>query len=94
MFVRMKAQSSSNFCSCSWGFPPPTSFEQFCINYCNEKLQQLLIEMTLKAEQEEYMLEGIEVRAALAVSAWAPLGWARPGLSPSKVLDISPFASA
>uniref|UniRef100_A0A8C0FL43 Myosin IH n=1 Tax=Bubo bubo TaxID=30461 RepID=A0A8C0FL43_BUBBB len=36
------------------------SFEQFCINYCNEKLQQLLIEMTLKAEQEEYELEGIE----------------------------------
>uniref|UniRef100_A0A8U7N5V6 Myosin IH n=1 Tax=Corvus moneduloides TaxID=1196302 RepID=A0A8U7N5V6_CORMO len=35
-------------------------FEQFCINYCNEKLQQLLIEMTLKAEQEEYELEGIE----------------------------------
>ncbi|KFP87563.1 Unconventional myosin-Ih, partial [Acanthisitta chloris] len=36
------------------------SFEQFCINYCNEKLQQLLIEMTLKAEQEEYEVEGIE----------------------------------
>ncbi|KAJ7309855.1 hypothetical protein JRQ81_007929 [Phrynocephalus forsythii] len=36
------------------------SFEQFCINYCNEKLQQLLIEMTLKAEQEEYQQEGIE----------------------------------
>uniref|UniRef100_A0A8C3VG88 Myosin IH n=1 Tax=Catharus ustulatus TaxID=91951 RepID=A0A8C3VG88_CATUS len=36
------------------------SFEQFCINYCNEKLQQLLIEMTLKAEQDEYELEGIE----------------------------------
>ncbi|OXB84870.1 UNVERIFIED_CONTAM: hypothetical protein H355_015992 [Colinus virginianus] len=36
------------------------SFEQFCINYCNEKLQQLLIEMTLKAEQEEYETEGIE----------------------------------
>uniref|UniRef100_A0ABM5F1L6 Unconventional myosin-Ih isoform X1 n=2 Tax=Pogona vitticeps TaxID=103695 RepID=A0ABM5F1L6_9SAUR len=36
------------------------SFEQFCINYCNEKLQQLLIEMTLKAEQEEYEQEGIE----------------------------------
>ncbi|XP_027720908.1 unconventional myosin-Ih [Vombatus ursinus] len=35
-------------------------FEQFCINYCNEKLQQLLIEMTLKAEQIEYELEGIE----------------------------------
>ncbi|XP_053136397.1 unconventional myosin-Ih isoform X2 [Hemicordylus capensis] len=36
------------------------SFEQFCINYCNEKLQQLLLEMTLKAEQEEYKLEDIE----------------------------------
>jgi len=29
-------------------------FEQFVINYCNEKLQQLFIEQTLKSEQEEY----------------------------------------
>uniref|UniRef100_A0A1B6CDD8 Myosin motor domain-containing protein n=3 Tax=Clastoptera arizonana TaxID=38151 RepID=A0A1B6CDD8_9HEMI len=36
------------------------SFEQFCINYCNEKLQQLFIELTLKSEQDEYLREGIQ----------------------------------
>ncbi|EFB28870.1 hypothetical protein PANDA_004108, partial [Ailuropoda melanoleuca] len=35
------------------------SFEQFVINYCNEKLQQVFIQMTLKEEQEEYEREGI-----------------------------------
>ncbi|KAF1332010.1 Myosin-like protein, partial [Globisporangium splendens] len=39
-------------------------FEQFCINYVNEKLQQIFIELTLKSEQEEYAREGI---------AWAPI---------------------
>lgn len=41
-------------------------FEQFCINFCNEKLQQLFIELTLKSEQDEYMREGIE---------WVPVSY-------------------
>jgi len=39
-------------------------FEQFCINYVNEKLQQIFIEFTLRLEQEEYVKEGI---------AWTPI---------------------
>eukprot|EP00730_Choanoeca_flexa_P019151 TRINITY_DN9345_c0_g3_i1.p1 TRINITY_DN9345_c0_g3~~TRINITY_DN9345_c0_g3_i1.p1 ORF type:complete len:1057 (+),score=322.91 TRINITY_DN9345_c0_g3_i1:85-3255(+) len=35
-------------------------FEQFCINFVNEKLQQIFINLTLKAEQEEYVSEGIK----------------------------------
>ncbi|XP_067131867.1 unconventional myosin-Ie-like [Centruroides vittatus] len=41
-------------------------FEQFCINYVNEKLQQIFIELTLKAEQEEYIQEGIK---------WTPIDY-------------------
>ena len=50
---------------------PVNSFEQFCINYCNEKLQQLFIQLILKQEQEEYEREGI---AWQTVSTAAGLG--------------------
>lgn len=32
-------------------FSQRNGFEQFCINFVNEKLQQIFIELTLKAEQ-------------------------------------------
>lgn len=38
-------------------FLQDNSFEQFIINYCNEKLQQIFIELTLREEQEEYIRE-------------------------------------
>src|SRR5690606_30176944 len=36
------------------------SFEQLCINYVNEKLQQIFIQLTLRTEQEEYAREQIQ----------------------------------
>lgn len=42
------------------------SFEQICINYVNEKLQQIFIQLTLKAEQEEYVQEQIK---------WTPIDY-------------------
>lgn len=42
------------------------SFEQLCINYVNEKLQQIFIQLTLKTEQEEYAREQIQ---------WTPIDY-------------------
>ena len=41
---------------------PVNSFEQFCINYCNEKLQQFFNERILKEEQHIYEKEGLGLR--------------------------------
>ncbi|KNC70025.1 hypothetical protein SARC_17453, partial [Sphaeroforma arctica JP610] len=33
---------------------------QFCINYVNEKLQQIFIDLTIQSEQDDYIAEGIQ----------------------------------
>lgn len=38
----------------------PNGFEQFLINYCNEKLHQLFIDLILRKEQQFYEMEDIE----------------------------------
>jgi myosin-1 len=38
------------------------SFEQFCINFVNEKLQQIFIDLTLRSEQQLYHTENIQVK--------------------------------
>lgn len=47
-------------------------FEQLCINYVNEKLQQIFIQLTLKTEQEEYVREQIKVRPFFVPSSSSP----------------------
>ncbi|XP_004608920.2 unconventional myosin-XIX isoform X1 [Sorex araneus] len=39
---------------------PDNSLEQLCINYANEKLQQHFVGHYLRAQQEEYAVEGLE----------------------------------
>ncbi|XP_065838355.1 unconventional myosin-VI-like [Oscarella lobularis] len=42
-------------------FYQTNGYEQFCINYCNEKLQQFFNNRVLKEEQELYVKEGLDV---------------------------------
>lgn len=43
-------------------------FEQFCINFVNEKLQQIFIELTLKAEQVIFW--GFEKKVEFVDNIW------------------------
>ncbi len=38
-------------------------FEQFCINFVNEKLQQIFIELTLKAEQVGHISNFLRIQS-------------------------------
>jgi myosin-5 len=40
---------------------PVNGFEQLCINYCNEKLQQKFTEDIFRSVQEEYKAEGLDL---------------------------------
>ncbi|NXF12045.1 MYO1F protein, partial [Smithornis capensis] len=57
---RRRRQLPTPFSFSSFVLLQRNGFEQFCINFVNEKLQQIFIELTLKAEQEEYVQEGIK----------------------------------
>jgi myosin-5 len=39
-----------------------SGFEQFCINFANEKIQQYFNQQILQQEQEIYLLEGLQWR--------------------------------
>ena len=65
------------------------SFEQLCINYANEKLQQQFNQHMFTLEQEEYKQEGIEWQSIAFKDNQHTIGMIEEARAPSvfKLLD-------
>lgn len=62
------------------------SFEQLCINYANERLQQLFVQHVFKIEQQIYAQEGISWRSVDFVDNQEIIDLV--GLAPRNVMSL------
>lgn len=68
-------------------------FEQFCINFVNEKLQQIFIELTLKAEQVGRGNQVARSQRTLGVGGRTMMVAKQPGDTPTRTTS-HPFQTS